>query len=69
MATEEVNLGKKGKFKVRKGALHKAIGVPAGQKISPSELAKASHSSNPKVRRMAASAKGFKAMARKRKKG
>lgn len=67
MASEEVNLGKKGKFKVRKGALHRALGVPEGKKLSASEMARASHSSNPKVRRMAASAKGLKAMAKGRK--
>ena len=60
--TEKVNLGKKGKFSVHKGALHKALGVPQGQKIPASKLAAASNSKNPHVRRMAASAKGFKAM-------
>jgi len=63
-----VNLGKKGSFKVRPGALHKALGVSSGSKLSSSDLSKASNSSNPKVRRMAASAKGFKAMAKKRRK-
>jgi hypothetical protein len=60
--TQEVNLGKKGSFSVRKGALHRALGVPEGEKIPASKLAAASNSKNPKVRRMAASAKGFKAM-------
>ena len=57
-----VDLGAKGSFKVRKGALHRALGKSEGEKLSASDLAKASNSSNPKVRRMAASAKGFKAM-------
>lgn len=57
-----VDLGKKGSFNVHKGALHRALGVPASKKLSPSELARASNSKNPHVRRMAASAKGLKAM-------
>lgn len=62
-----VNLGRKGSFNVKKGALHRALGVSEGSKIPASKLAEASNSSNPRVRRMAASAKGFKAMAKKRK--
>ena len=62
MATEHVSLGKKGSFNVHKGALHRALGVAEGKKIPASKLAAASRSSNPHVRRMAASAKGFKAM-------
>lgn len=64
--TQRVNLGKKGSFSVRKGALHRALGKSEGSKLSASDLSKASNSSNPRVRRMAASAKGFKAMAKKR---
>lgn len=59
---QTVNLGKAGSFSVKKGALHRALGVPAGEKIPAAKLAAASHSKNPHVRRMAASAKGFKAM-------
>ncbi len=62
MTMQRVNLGSKGSFTVRKGALHRALGVPEGQKIPAARLEQASNSSNPKVRRMAASAKGFKAM-------
>ena len=57
-----VNLGKGGSFKVHKGKLHKALGVPEGTKISKEKLASASNSKSPAVRRMAASAKGFAAM-------
>lgn len=64
--TETVNLGKKS-FKVKKGAFHKAMGVPQGQKLSDADVEKGLNSSNPKTRRQAASAKGFRAMARKRK--
>lgn len=60
--TQDVDLGDAGSFNVHKGALHRALGVPEGTKISADKLAQASNSSNPHVRRMAASAKGFKAM-------
>lgn len=60
--TKQVNLGKKGSFKTHPGALHRALGVPEGQKIPPGKMSGASSSTNPRVRRMAASAKGFKAM-------
>lgn len=62
---QTVDLGKAGSFTVRKGALHRALGVPEGQKIPASKLAAASKSKNPKVRRMAASAKGFAKMRHK----
>lgn len=45
-----------------KGRLHRALGVPAGQKISDASL-KALHSKNAHVRQMAqfaSNAKGFK---------
>lgn len=57
--THVVSLGKKGSFKVRKGALHRALGVPEGQKIPASKMA--GHHSG-KVGRMIASAKGLEAM-------
>lgn len=68
MAKEQtVNLGKKGSFKVKKGAFHRALGKPEGQKLTDADVQKGLNSSNPKTRRQAASAKGFRAMARKRK--
>lgn len=39
------------------GALHKALGVPEGQKIPAKKLAKAAHSDNPTTRRRAVLAK------------
>lgn len=54
-----VNLGKAGSFKERPGALHRALGVPEGEKI-PERLLAGHHSG--KLGRMIASAKGFKAM-------
>lgn len=57
--TQEVDLGNKGSFKTHKGALHRALGVPEGQKIPESKL-EGHHSGH--LGRMIASAKGFKAM-------
>ena len=54
-----VNLGKKGSFSVHKGALHRALGVPEGQKI-PAAMLAGHHTGH--LGRMIASAKGFKAM-------
>ena len=56
---KEVNLGSKGSFQVRKGALHRALGVPEGEKIPEKDL-QGHHSG--RLGRMIASAKGFKAM-------
>ena len=58
----EVNLGKKGKFNVHKGALHRALGVPEGEKIPASKMAKAKNSRNAHVRNMARSARGLESM-------
>lgn len=59
LATHKVSLGKKGSFNVKKGALHRALGVPEGEKIPASKL-KGHHSGH--LGHMIASAKGFKAM-------
>lgn len=56
---KEVNLGSKGSFKERPGALHRALGVPEGKKI-PEKMLEGHHSG--KLGRMIASAKGFAAM-------
>lgn len=63
--TKTVSLGKKGSFKVRPGALHRALGVPEGQKLGQSKISSALKSSKPAVRKMAASAKGLTAMGKK----
>jgi len=57
--TKTVNLGNKGSFTEHPGALHRALGVPEGEKIPESKLA--GHHSG-RLGRMIASAKGFKAM-------
>lgn len=56
---QTVSLGKKGSFKVHKGALHRALGVPEGQKLGAGRIKSALHSKSPSVRRMAASAEGL----------
>ena len=43
-----------------KGALHRHLGVPEGQKIPASKLAKASHSSDITIRKEAGLAKTLK---------
>ena len=43
-----------------KGALHRHLGVPAGQKIPAAKLAKASHSSDITIRKEAGLAKTLK---------
>lgn len=43
-----------------KGALHRKLGVPAGEKIPEKKLAKAAKSSNPTERKEAALAKTLK---------
>lgn len=44
------------------GALHRALGVPQGEKIPASKLAKAAHSKNPTMRKRANLAKTLKKM-------
>jgi len=51
------------KMHMKKGALHKELGVPEGKKISEKKLEKAEHSKNPTLRKRAVLAetlKGFK---------
>lgn len=61
MATQKVDLGKKGSFSVKKGALHQMLGIPEGDKIPASKLTPKPGDS-PLLRRRKASAKGFRAM-------
>lgn len=42
---------------MKKGALHKELGVAAGKKIPVSKIDKAEHSKNPKLRKRAILAK------------
>jgi hypothetical protein len=56
---EKVDLGKKGSFNVRKGALHRALGIPESEKIGQARIKAAEHSKNPETRREAISAAGL----------
>ena len=56
-STQHVSLGSKGSFTVHKGALHRALGVPEGEKIPAAKMAAARHSSNPLERKRALLAK------------
>ena len=60
--TQTVKLGKKGSFKIRKGALHRALGVPEGEKIGKTRMRAALKSKKPSVRKMARSGLGLSAM-------
>lgn len=40
-------------MKMKKGALHKSLGVPEGKKIPEKKLKKVEHSSNPKLKKRA----------------
>lgn len=57
----EVDLGKKGSFNVKKGALHKMLGISEDKKIPESDLSPKPGDS-PLLRRRKASAKGFRSM-------
>jgi hypothetical protein len=61
MHTKTVDLGKKGSFEEKPGALHAMLHVPEGEKIPAGKLAPHPGDS-PLLRRRKASAKGFKAM-------
>ena len=43
-----------------KGALHRALGIPQGEKIPAKKMASAAHSDDPKLARMANLAKTLK---------
>lgn len=60
--TKKVDLGGKGSFDVKKGALHHMLNIPTDQTIPPARLKAAQHSDNPRERKRANSAAGFKAM-------
>ena len=62
MKRKRVDLGEKGSFTEHPGAEHRALGIPLGETIPESAHERAAHSSNPRLRRMEASAKGFRAM-------
>ncbi len=48
-----------------RGALHRALGVPVGEKIPAKQMAKAANSNDPKLERMASLAKTLKSFHKK----
>lgn len=58
-----VDLGKKkGSFKIHKGRLHRALGIPEDQTIPKERLRKEIRSKDPEIAKMARSAIGLEAM-------
>lgn len=53
------------KMHMKKGALHKALGVPEGKKIPEKKLKKAEHSKNPSTRKKAVLAETLKKLRKK----
>ena len=60
-----IDLGKKGKFSLRPGLLHKHLGIPAGEKIPEERLREALNAKDSEVRKEARSALGLEAMHKK----
>ncbi|MFL6427790.1 MAG: hypothetical protein ACJ71S_06060 [Acidobacteriaceae bacterium] len=60
--TENVDLGSKGSFTVKKGALHSMLGIAQDKTIPKTREEAAAKSSNPTLKRRAISALGFRAM-------
>jgi hypothetical protein len=52
------------KIGLKKGALHRQLGIPMGKKIPAGKLEAASHSGNPTLRRRANLAKTFRSFGR-----
>jgi hypothetical protein len=52
------------KMHMKKGALHKALHVPEGEKIPEAKLEKAEHSSNPTMRKRANLAETLKGLSK-----
>jgi len=61
MKLKTVNLGSKGSFKEKPGALHKDLGIPLGESIPKEREEQAAHGSG-KTARRARAALGFRAM-------
>lgn len=53
------------KMNMKKGALHKSLGVPEGKDIPASKLKKAEHSKNPTLRKRAVLAETLKRLPHK----
>jgi len=62
MKTSHVDLGKKGGFAIKEGALHSMLHIPEDQKIGEARMKQASHSSNPLLAKRARSGLGLSHM-------
>ncbi len=62
MQSHKVDLGHKGNFHVKEGALHRMLHVPEGEKIGKERMRKAAHSSNPLLRKRAIAGLGLSSM-------
>lgn len=62
MKSHNVDLGRKGSFHVKEGALHSMLHIPEGEKIGQARMKKASHSSNPLLAKRARAGLGFSHM-------
>lgn len=62
MKSHKVDLGKKGSFHVKEGALHEMLHVPAGEKIGEERMRKAAKSKNPLLRKRAIAGLGLSHM-------
>ncbi len=62
MKSHNVDLGKKGSFHVKEGALHQMLHVPEGQKIGKERMRQAAHSKNPTLRKRAIAGLGLSSM-------
>jgi capsid protein len=62
MKSHNVDLGKKGSFHVKEGALHQMLHVSEGEKIGQARMRKATHSKNPTLRKRAIAGLGLSAM-------
>ncbi len=69
MADKEKKKSKKWiqKADIKKGALHRALHVPQGEKIPEDKLEAAEHSENPKIRKEASLAETLKGFHKRRK--
>ena len=62
MKSHTVDLGHKGSFHVKEGALHRMLHVPEGEKIGEERMRKATHSKNPLLRKRAIAGLGLASM-------
>lgn len=62
MKSSTVNLGSKGSFHVKEGALHEMLHIPEDKKIGEARMEKAARSSNPLLAKRARSGLGLSHM-------